>query len=321
MSARPLSIRVIALFLLAATGVAHADVDEQSELDKARNAYLAHQYDEADNRLRMLLDAKSPVLHDRVLVNQAHMYWGAVLIAKKRPAEANEQFEELLLNDPNYEPDPLSFPTDVVNNFIDARAHLRRRLEEMAVVRAKQEAERRKRDEAERKGQLQRLKLLERLAGEEKTVERHSRWMALVPFGVGQFQNDQKALGWTFLGTEAVLLAASAITVPIYLNYLQARSDAFARGDNFSAQEQIDRAQTVRTVNLSLDLTFLGVVALGIIQAQAAFVPEVAQLNKRPIPDIGPPPGGVSFELVPILSAREGGSATIGGGIGLRGRF
>ena len=46
---------------------------------------------------------------------------------------------------------------------------------------------------------------LERLASEELHVRHNSRWIALIPGGVGQFQNDQDALGWTLLGGEAAL--------------------------------------------------------------------------------------------------------------------
>ena len=36
---------------------------------------------------------------------------------------------------------------------------------------------------------------LEKLASEETVIHVNSRWLALVPFGVGQFQNRQTALG------------------------------------------------------------------------------------------------------------------------------
>jgi len=317
MHRRLLPSAVIALALLSRSGTAFAQVDEQSELDKARNAYLAHQYEEADVRFRALLDARNPVLHDRVLVNQAHMYWGAVMQARKHAEQANAQFEELLLSDPTYEPDPLAFPTDVVNAFIDTRSRLRERLTRIAHDKAVTAAIKQKQDEQNRLAQETRLKLLEKLATQEKTVARHSRWIALLPFGAGQFQNGQKPLGWAFLGTEAALVAAAVITLPVYLVALENESNAYSQGDSFRSGEYHDRAVEIRYANIGLNIALAGVAAVGIIQAQAAFVPEEAELIKRPVPEIVPA-SHLSFDLSPIRPAEgKGGGMTFG----IRGRF
>jgi hypothetical protein len=305
---------LVLLALVAHSRVALAQVDEQSELDKAKNAYLAHQYDEADLRFKALLDPKSPVLHDRVLVTQGHMYWGAVMIAKKDAAAASGQFEELLLADPTYEPDPLAFPTDVVNAFIDARARIREKLNEIAHEKAVREAERRARAEAEAKLAEQRLKLLEKLAGEEKTVALHSRWIALVPFGAGQFQNGQTALGWGFLGLESALFAAAAITLPVYLTDLQSESTAYAHGDQYSTNAYMNRAAAVQLANIGLNLALAGVAITGIVQAEVAYVPEEAHLVHRTIPDVAPAaPPKVSFQLAPVAPVEaRGGTVAFG---------
>jgi hypothetical protein len=304
--------------LLTSSRVALAQVDEQSELDKARNAYLAHQLDEADTRFKSLLDPKNPVLHDRVLMTQGRMYWGAVRIAKKDAVGAAEQFEELLLADPTYEPDPLAFPTDVVNAFIDARGRIRERLNQIAHEKALEEAERRARLEAEGRAQVQRLRMLEKLAAEEKTIAVHSRWIALLPFGAGQFQNGQNGLGWGFLGLEGALVVAAAITLPVFLSDLQSESYAYAHNDQYSTTAYRQRASGVRLANIGLNLAFAGVALAGIVQAQFAFVPEEAHLLHRPIPEVAPAPPNVSFQLAPIvpLEGRGGGMA-----FGIGGRF
>jgi hypothetical protein len=306
------------LLALTTSRVARAQLDEQSELDKARNAYLAHQYDEADTRFATLLDPKSPVLHDRVLMNQGRMYWGAVMLAKKRPASASEQFEALLLSDPTYEPDPLAFPTDVINAFIDTRARIRERLNQIAHEKALQEADRRAREEAALRREALRQKMLEKLAGQEKVIATHSRWIALLPFGVGQFQNGQRALGWSFLGLETALVTAAAITLPIYLVDLQYRSNAYANHDSLSTNAYIDRATNVRYANIGLNLGFAGVAVLGIVQAQIAFVPEEAHLLRRPIPDVTPAPPSVSFQLAPVFPVEGRGGGMM---MGMGGRF
>src|SRR5690606_30400888 len=66
-------------------------------------------------------------------------------------------------------------------------------------------AEARRRSEERRK----RLEELERLAAEETVILENPRWLMHVPFGVGQFQNGNKTLGWTFLIGESVLAATA----------------------------------------------------------------------------------------------------------------
>ena len=185
--------------LLLAGGVARAD--EQSDLEKVRAAYLAHQYDDAERRLRAMLDPMHGTLHDAPLVSQARMYLAAVLLAKAKREDAGAIFERLVLDDPQFEPDPLSFPTDVIDLFIDTRSRLRDRLNAQAQERARFEAQARAREGEKKRREVERVAMLEKLAAEETVTQVHSRWIALVPFGAGQFQNGKSALGWAFLGT------------------------------------------------------------------------------------------------------------------------
>src|SRR5262249_9217720 len=147
--------------------------DDSTELDKVRNAYVAHQYDDAERRLLALLDPDRGT-HDPTLLTLARMYWGAVMFAKGNEDGASTVFEKLILDDPTYEPDPLSFPTKVVELFIDTRARLRERLNAEALDRARKDAERRARDQENRRREAARIAMLERLASEEKVLEPHS---------------------------------------------------------------------------------------------------------------------------------------------------
>src|SRR5271163_3327165 len=79
-AARAFAFAIFAATLFASTP---ARADDQSEVDKIRAAYLAQKYDDAETRLRELLDPKHPTLHDPALVTQARMYLAAVLVAKK----------------------------------------------------------------------------------------------------------------------------------------------------------------------------------------------------------------------------------------------
>lgn len=268
----------------------HAHASEQTDMEKARAAYIAHQYDDADARFRAMLDPQRGTVHDPVLVTQARMYWGAVKLAQKKQDEAIQIFEKLLLTDPGFDPDPLSFPSDVIDLFIDTRAKIRDKINAQAQARAQADVARKAHEEEERRRERARVLRLEQMAAEETITERHSRLIAFVPFGAGQFQNGQKELGWFFLISESALVVAGAVTVPIYLADLQSRSDAHAAGDDFRAQEYIDRASTIRTINLALFGTFVADAAIGVLQANLAYQPEATEIRKRAIPLAGVAP-------------------------------
>jgi tetratricopeptide (TPR) repeat protein len=289
---------------LAFSAPAHAD--EQSELDKGRNAYRTRQYDEADARFRAMLDPKIGTLHDPALVAQAYMIWGAVMMAKGRPKEAGELFEQLLLKDPHFEPDPLSFPTAVLDAFSDTRSRIRQRLNALAQEQAKRDAERREREERDKQRQIERMRMLERLATEEKIIEHRSRLVAFVPFGAGQFQNGEKALGWVFLGAEALCLAAGTIAVPFAHAELAAHEDANDNAANPSptteAQQHLDAARAWRFVNLAAYGGFVLTAVAGIVQANVKFERDVVVVRKRPLPPTvslspQPTPSGLGLGL------------------------
>jgi hypothetical protein len=230
-------------------------------------------------------------------------------VAAKRREEAALVFEQLLLEAPQFEPDPLSFPTDVLNAFIDTRATLRERLSAAAQAAAKAEAERRAREEAERVRHAEYVRRLEDLAREDKTTVRNSRLVAAIPFGVGQFQNGQRALGWTFLGAEAALVAASIVTVPIYTTALSRRNEEHALGDpDRKEKAYADRAQAAYVTNLAVLGALVVVAGAGIAQAQLGFVESTTEQRVRPLP---------AWRMVPNVAVapeaeRAVGRATVG---------
>jgi len=284
-----------------------ARADDQSELDKARVAFQARNVAEAERRLRTLCDPETGA-KDPQLRSQARMYLGAILVLGARKDEAAAQFERLLLDDPQFEPDPLSFPTEVLNSFIDVRATLRDRLQAAAQLAAKQAAEARAREESERKREAERVRMLEELAREEKITVRHSRLVASVPFGVGQFQNGQNALGWIFLGSEVALVAASVITLPIYATAVSRQDEEAAAGDpERKAAAYHRRAEAAQLANLGINAALLLTVGVGVLQAHLSYVDAKVERRLRPL----------DLKVQPSASLLPGG----GGSAGLIGRF
>ncbi len=301
-----------------------ARADLQAEIEKGRAAYVAKNYAEAEPHFRRVLDP-AETSRDSSQTSLARMFLGAIAVAQGRREDAGRFFEALLLEDQLYEPDPLSFPTDVINLFIDTRAQLRERLNAAAAERARLEVARKLREDAERRAREAWLARIQDLAGEEKVTVRNSRYTALVPFGVGQFQNGQAALGYTFLALEGTLLAGTALTLPFYVSAQSSAAEDYARGDpERTAQAYKDRAASIRAVNLALAGGFAVTALIGAVQAEWAFLPERAEVHKRPLPPApngAPAPNGPNgtaqkSALVPTFYGVEGGGVG-----GLAGRF
>jgi hypothetical protein len=280
-----------------------AFADARAELEKARASYLARNWPEAEERARALVDPVSG-LKDRPLLSQARMVLGAALIAQGKRDAAVEVFEKLVVEDATFEPDPLSYPSDVINTFIDTRAQLADRIKNQAVTLAKLEAERKAREEAEREKQRRWLELVKAQAQEEKITVRNSRLIACLPFGVGQFQNEQPMLGWIFLGTEAALVVGTAITLPMHF-YARGRREHYVDTQDLDLAVQWDqRADQIQVANLILSGAFLAVAGVGILQANVVFQPQREERKKRELPPIG--------RFTPVLTPLAGGGAFVG---------
>src|SRR5580700_4919060 len=164
MRVRSLWILGMALAIALVAGGARAQtIDEQRDFEKGRYAYRTKNFVDAEHRFRQLLDPATGTLHDKVLVNQARMYWGASLIATGHKAEALEQFDRILTVDPGFDPDPTVFPVEVGDAFIDTRAGYQKRVLEKKEEEARREKKRREDEEAAKKAQVERIDQLEKL--------------------------------------------------------------------------------------------------------------------------------------------------------------
>jgi hypothetical protein len=291
------------LVLVVALATAPAQADQRTDLEKAYSAYVGHKYDEAETRLRALLDPKTRGLMDPDTVADARMYLGAVLVAEARKDDAGFLFEALLVDKPDYEPDPLRVSTEAIDAFLDVRARMRARLASIKSERARKEQEERAKAEADRQREAARVAMLEKLASEEVVHHENSRWIALVPFGVGQFQNGRDGLGGVFLASEAVLAIGSGIGAGLSLAYASQANDALGRRDPAADQYQRYAKQAAWAGN-GLAVGFLLVAVAGIVQAELAFLPERVEVRKRALPpqSLAPvtplvSPGGIGFRF------------------------
>ncbi len=303
-------IASLLVIVLAMVGTASADALD--DLEKAHNAYVAHKYDDAEARLRALLDPKSGTLKDADSIADARMYLAAVLLAKGKKDEANKVLEQLLLDKPDYQADPLRVSLEAVDVLTDVRSRLRDRLAAIQSEKVRAIREQQSKIETERQRAALRLAMLEKLASEELVIERHSRWIAILPFGVGQFQNGQNELGWVLLTGESLLGIGSVIGAALTLYYSGQANDALRQGEATTAHQYEDRAVTSQIVGDAFVIG-LGVVGLaGVIHAQLTFVPERTQARKRALPPLSLAP-----VLLPMAPTESGGGAVVG----IAGRF
>jgi hypothetical protein len=282
----------VALFV-ACMAANLARADEAGDLEKAYGPYVAHKYDEAEARLRALLDPKTG-LTDPDRRADARMYLCAVLLGEGKRPEAMAELSQLLLDKPDYQADPLRVSVDALDALEDARSQLRSQLTASKIE---------ERAAAARERAAARQATLERLASEELVIEHHSRWIALLPFGVGQFQNRENALGWTFLSGEALLAAGSAVGSALTLYNESKANDALAHSEPARVGYH-DRAYTDAIAADLFAGSFAVVAIAGIAQAEITFSPEqLVEVRRRPLPPLS---------LAPVLGP---------GGIGIFGRF
>jgi tetratricopeptide (TPR) repeat protein len=299
--------------LLTGGGICRAD--DAQELELGKNRFDAGRYDEAHARLSAMLDASLPTcekassgscrISDTDLIERARALDAASLIALKRYPEAEAQIETILRQNPTYAPNPALFPQEVVDRFTQVRGRLRDELEKEAQARAARALQKRLAEQQFREAQEKWIGDVQRLAALERRVEINSRWVALLPLGIGQYQNGDTRLGVFFTASELLLGATTLVSAGVIAGYDKVKGKDCTGACLSVFHENVANAALVNRIAFG---GWLGITLIGIAQAQIAFVPERHTYQPRPIP---PRP-----KLAPTVSLEPGGL-----GLGLVGRF
>ncbi len=279
-------------------------------------AYDAGQYDQCAEQLGTLLKdpAQAGELSPRTR-EQAHVYRSACLIAQGNLKEADDEFRVVIRANPQMAvPSAIVFPQAVIERFVIVRTTLFeeiRRAEEERIVKERAESARARKAAEEERARVARL---EKLAGEETIVARNHRWLAFVPFGVGQFQNRDVFLGGVFLASETLLLG-TAVTATL----IELRLNSQAQGGHgFTDPVQIDQLNrnldAANQVALYSLAGFVTVAALGIVEANLSFEPEF-RLGTRPRSASPPAPKSARARIQPFAGPLPGGGAAGIGGV------
>ena len=283
------------LLALAIGGVSSsARADEASDFEKGRKLYVDGKHLEAVDYFAKAIDGATPTLKEPSFVNRGRMIRGASDMYLGKKADAIAQFEEILRSDPKFAPDPLAFPPGVLDEF--KRTHDRLEKEAAAKLAGDKQAKEIAALRLELGKLIARYEALKAYAREERVVTTHSRVIASLPFGVGQFQNGENALGVVFATTEAIAFTAATISWTIHESIPRNPSD-------------LEKARSVeissRFVNIISVGAFVALAIGGVIQAHIAYVPDSYETRQRPLPAsfariqpiIAPTQGGASFGL------------------------
>jgi hypothetical protein len=277
-------------------------LSDEAELARVVGLVDAAKYEECVARLSRLLDPKSPhPLSNPQIIETARLYHATCLMGVGKDQQADAPLREAIRKNPQMRPpDSLVFPPRVVERFLKLREEYYKELRSAGqdlIDRAEREAKARQAREDAQRAYIQ---MLEHVAGKEVVVEKHSRYLALVPFGVGQFQNGNQALGWTFLGTEAALAVVSLTSVGVFSSIKNEADRYEARGQP-PAQDVNGRLQNWHLAMTLSTYGMLGIAALGILEAQLSYVPEVRHVRDRPLPK--PPKEQPAWLIEPDVAA------------------
>ena len=272
----------LAVVLMAAFALPVA-ADELSDFESARRNYEKQNYTKAAKGLESLVGGVVPRAQNPVVRLESRKYLGATYLFLGKKDAAREQFRLLLGEDPDYDIDPVAFPEAVVQTFQAVQ-------KEAAAERARKTALEEARQKRERADELeglisqqQRIQMLEELAATETVEKVNSRWIAALPFGIGQFQNEDRPLGIMFAVTESAFLVASIAT---FIGHNSLR-------DENPAPSEIERARRVeralRIGNWVSVGAFLSFAVAGVIEAEVRFKPVIRTTRPRELPEEAKP--------------------------------
>ena len=303
----------------AASKPADGPLSDEAELARVAGLYEAAKYRECSAEIERLLDPTGHrPLRQVGIVENARVYWAACLLGAGEGDAADAPLRAAIHENPQMKaPDSLVFPQPVIERFLKVRDSLVneiRAAEQARIVQAQAEARRRLQAQARERD---RMRELEKLASKETIVYRNRRAFALVPFGIGQFQNREYGLGYTLLVSEAVFGTLSLAAV-IQQSRLATDADRLRRsGGSVNEVKQANYQRTWSTVKTGGFWAFAALAVGGIVQAQLEFVPEFREERTRKLPPrLGPKAGSGPSEVsaVPYFDQQ-------GAGLSVSGRF
>lgn len=292
-------------------------LSEDAALVRATGLYDTGQYAACVDAFERLLGTDEPRrLRSAAKIEVARVYRAACLIGVGRTTDAERVFRDAILENPQMKaPDSLLFPEAVVEVFLRVRESMLDEIRRAELKRMQDAEARAVREQQLREQERKRMEQLVALAEMETVIERRSRLVASIPFGVGQFQNGNGGLGWFFLTTET-----GALGLLVGSLYMQAYYQTKEDDPRFTLDDLNSGTRTARTLQTASFYSLLGLGFLGIAEAHWSFVPERHWVRKRQLPaalrpappKVQPQQPSISLNLAPIAAPSIAGAALFG---------
>lgn len=242
------SLRLLPALIAAATATAAASPTQ--DLERARQSFRAHDYDEARKLATYLLYPNEKLAQPVDLV-EAHVILGASDFEIGNRAEAKLEFEKALQIHPEKTLSDMLFSEGAIRLFDETKADLE--------ARARRDAELRKiADERER---------IRKYRESLVVVERRSFGVNFVPFGAGQFQNKQPTRGLLFAAGQGV---TGGLSLGIFI-YLAGKYGVNAA----IPTSEVPGARQLQQVEIGAGVAFYVLYAWGVVDALLHYKPRV----------------------------------------------
>ncbi|NOZ85668.1 MAG: tetratricopeptide repeat protein [Deltaproteobacteria bacterium] len=241
-----------------------AGKQEDPRLKRAENLL---QYGEYGDAISQLVELLYPVRLDRREdANKARELLGVCYFYVGDLDKSRYEFIELLKMDPNHHLDPLLYPPPLVEFFDSIRTEIAEELKRIKEERLAEERKRKKKEEARKKAAKK---------AEKVYIERHSKKNSLplvfVPFGVGQFQNNDLTKGFAVLGGETALLALNIISYHVIVG--------LKNPDGTIPSRDMELAKGMRVTQMASLGALLVLIVYGVVDAWINFKPYEVELS------------------------------------------
>ena len=245
-------MRQLTVCLLSVLFIGTAVAGPKEDLRDADNSYLYADYPRVLTKLVPLIepDLKLSLPED---IARAYELSGLAAFYLQDEESAARYFEKLIRLRPDFRLDPVKVPPPAVAFFDGLRDKLADEIKRIQAALAKLAAEEKERERLKNQVTIQR------------NLKVNSRLTAMIPFGVGQFQNGDKISGQLLLTGQALTATSSAVLF-FAVESLRTESGRFRSSD-------IARSRQYRDAQLITGAVAIGLALIGIIEAQINFVP------------------------------------------------
>jgi tetratricopeptide (TPR) repeat protein len=267
---------LLGLALLSAAALSysrHARADEIADFQFALNAYDSGDYETAIKRFNKLLEQE---ITNKALLVEVLKYLAASHMFTGNVDEARKRFKELILKDPDYELDPVLFPTEVLDEYWRVKQEMIDELKKIEESKKLKQQELLEKKKKLKESWVTLVKMANHPPYIRQKVKTSNLFFSFVPFGVGQFQNGQNLKGYLFLSGEAALLIATVTTYWLSVYYYNQYLSVWPPVDDLG-EEKPERARFLALSNglgIANKVTFwllIGGIVAGIIDAIVFF--------------------------------------------------